>query len=335
VHTFAFLAVMKAAVVASLAALASALPKEYPVTPMRGVDGSVDMPMVGLGTWLYNDSVASGAVVEAFHQGYRHVDTALGYNNQEGVGKGLKQSVSELGLAREDFFVTSKIPGGLNASATTAALDQCLEQLQLDSVDLMLLHFPAAWSGEGGAAMRKEEWLALEAWAKQGKARAVGVSHYCQNHLQDVLSVATLPVALNQNQFHIGMGHDTESHNHNKAFDEKHGVLYMSYSPLCGPCDPPANMELITGDLVTSIGKRHNKTGAQVSLRWLVQQGIPIIPKSSNPKHIAENFDVFDFKLSDAEMKRLSAATTPAETGTEEQPDDAQDCELIGDAIVA
>merc|ERR1711924_406490 len=182
-----FLVFMKAAVVASLAVLTSALPEGYPVTSMRGVDGHVDMPMVGLGTWLYNNTVASNAVVEAFRQGYRHADTALVYDNQEGVGQGLKHIVSELGLAREDYFVTSKIPGGLNASATTAALDQCLEQLQLESVDLMLLHFPADWSGEGGAAKRKEEWLALEAWAKQGKARAIGVSHYCQNHLQDVL----------------------------------------------------------------------------------------------------------------------------------------------------
>jgi diketogulonate reductase-like aldo/keto reductase len=291
--------------------------------------------MVGLGTWLYNDTVASNAVVEAFRQGYRHVDTALIYGNHVGVGQGLKHIVGELGLAREDYFVTSKIPGGLNASATAASLEQTLEELQLESVDLMLLHFPADWSGDGGPAKRKEEWLALEAWAKQGKARAIGVSHYCQNHLQDVLDVATLPVALNQNQYHVGMGQDSESRNHNKAFTEEQGVLYMSYSSLCGPCDPPANMELITGDLVTDVGKNHNKSGAQVALRWLVQQGIPIIPKSSNPKHLAENFDVFDFTLSDEEMTRLSAATTPAETGTEQQPDDAQDCELIGDAIFA
>jgi diketogulonate reductase-like aldo/keto reductase len=326
---------MKATVFAFLASVASALPQGYPVTPMHGVSGNVDMPMVGLGTWLYNDTVASNAVVEAFRQGYRHVDTALIYGNHEGVGQGLKHIVSELGLAREDYFVTSKIPGGLNASATTASLEQTLEELQLESLDLMLLHFPADWSGEGGPAKRKEEWLALEAWAKQGKARAIGVSHYCQSHLEDVLSVATLPVALNQNQYHVGMGQDSESRKHNKAFSEDQGVLYMSYSSLCGPCNPPDNMELITGDLVTGIGKKHNKSGAQVALRWLVQQGIPIIPKSSNPKHLAANFDVFDFTLSDEEMTRLSAATTPAETGTEQQPDDAQDCDLIGNAIFA
>jgi hypothetical protein len=116
--------------------------------------------------------------------------------NQEGVGAALARQ----SLSREDFFVTSKIPGGLNASATTAALDQALQQLKLRYVDLMLLHWPGI-----GAKSRQEQWLALEAWAKQGKARAIGISHYCRHHLDDILSVATLPVALNQVQYHVGM----------------------------------------------------------------------------------------------------------------------------------
>merc|ERR1712113_84121 len=102
----------------------------------------------------------------------------------------------------------------------------------------------------------------------------------------------------------------------------------MSYSTLRGPCDPPHNMELITGDMVTKIGAKHNKTGAQVSLRWAVQQGIPVIPKSRNEKHLAQNFDIFDFNLTTAEMELLNAATSPAETGTAQKPDDAQDCPL-------
>merc|ERR1719160_478771 len=109
-------------------------------------------------------------------------------------------------MPRNEFFVTSKIPGGLNASATEAALNQALEQLGLEYVDLMLIHFPASWTGVGGAALRKEEWLALEKWAKAGKARAIGVSHYCKTHIEDILSVATLPIALNQVMYHVGMG---------------------------------------------------------------------------------------------------------------------------------
>ena len=116
--------------------------------------------------------------------------------NQEGVGAALARQI----LRRDEYFVTSKIPGGLNASATTSALEQSLAQLKLPYVDLMLLHWPGS-----GAKSRQEQWLALESWAKQGKARAIGISHYCRHHLDDILKVATLPVALNQVQYHVGM----------------------------------------------------------------------------------------------------------------------------------
>mmetsp|Transcript_40851 Transcript_40851/g.97662 ORF Transcript_40851/g.97662 Transcript_40851/m.97662 type:complete len:124 (+) Transcript_40851:1-372(+) len=107
---------------------------------------------------------------------------------------------------------------------------------------------------------------------------------------------------------------------------EGKGILFESYSSLCGPCPAPDNMELITGHLVTSIGAAHKKSGAQVALRWLVQQGIPVIPKSASSAHIKSNFEIFDFKLTEAEMSQLSAATSPPETGTPQHPDDAQDC---------
>jgi diketogulonate reductase-like aldo/keto reductase len=273
--------------------------------------------MIGLGTWQYNDTLAQASLVTAFSMGYRHVDTAYGYENQVGVGKALAAS----GLPLNELFITSKVPGGLNASATTAALDASLVQLGVAQVDLMLLH----WAAKTKAA-RQAQWLALEAWAKQGKARAIGLSHYCKYQTQDVLEVATLPVALNQNQYHVGMGGDTQPRLHDKAFMEQSGILYEAYSSLCGPCDPPDNKALITGPLVSSIGKAHNKTGAQVALRWVVQQGIPVIPKASNPAYIRDDFALFDFELSDAEMAQLSAATSPAETGTPAAPDDAQDC---------
>ena len=299
--------------------LLAGLPNGYPSTPMRGVSGNVDMPLVGLGTWQYNSTVAAAAVKAAFSIGYRHVDTALEYKDQVGVGKALAES----GVPRSEYFVTSKIPGAVNASAaaTTAALDLSLKQLGLAQVDLMLIH----WPGKDKAS-RKAQWLALEVWARQGKARAIGISHFCKIHLQEVLEIATLPVALNQNQYHVGMYGDTQPRLHDKAFNEAHGVVYMAYSSLCGPCDPPANKELISGPLVTEIGKAHNKSGPAVALRWIVQQGIPVIPKASDPAYLKEDFELFDFELSDAEMARLNAATTPAETGTPAHPDDAQDC---------
>lgn len=287
------------------------VPASYPAIPMRGVTSEVAMPLVGLGTWQYDNSKAEYAVSTALKLGYRAVDTALVYENHAGVGAALRSS----GLGRDDYFVTSKIPGGLNASATLAAADRCLSELKLDYLDLMLIHFPASWEGQGGAALRKEEWLALEKWAKTGKARAIGVSHYCQAHLFDVLSVATVPVALNQVEYHIGMGSAGPDATDYKAYCQSQGVLYMSFSTLCGPCGAPGNTTLITGELVTQIGKAHNKSGPQVALRWAVQQGIPVVPKSANAKHQKSNLEIFDFALTAEEMATLNAVKEPAVTG--------------------
>lgn len=304
---------------ASVASAVAGLPETYPSVPMNGVNGKMAMPLVGLGTWQYNDSVAEAATLAAFKIGYRHVDTAFGYNNQVGVGSALKK----VDLQREEYFVTSKIPGGLNSSATEATLEEGLQQLGLEYVDLMLIHFPATWGGKGGAALRKEEWLALEKWAKMGKARAIGISHYCKSHIEDILSVNTLPIALNQVMYHVGMGTSPDIATDYKAYVQSKGIVYMSFSTLCGPCDGEEPMELIKGQLVTDIGKAHDKTGAQVALKWAVQQGIPVVPKSSDPKHLAEDFDLFSFNLTDADMAKLTAATTPA-TGA----DDSGDCEI-------
>jgi diketogulonate reductase-like aldo/keto reductase len=183
-------------------------------------------------------------------------------------------------------------------------------------VDLMLLHFPASMDASlaGGPAMRKEQWLALEAFAKAGKARAIGVSHYCPQHLQDVISVATLPIALNQVEYHVGMGGQGSVADDGRAFMERIGVKFMSFSPLCGPCGNQSDV-LITGDLVTSIGRKYGKSGPQVALKWLVQQDIPVIPKTSNIAHLKQNIDLFSWTLSDEDMVALTKATSPSVTG--------------------
>lgn len=286
----------------------------YPTNNTITIAPGVDMPLVGLGLWQYNSSVAEAAVKAALAMDYPLIDHALGYGNADGVARALKAT----SRPRHSFFLASKIPGGLNQSAAAAALEQVLSELGVGYLDLVSTHFPADWDGKTGAsdAARLDEWKAIEAFHKAGKARAIGVSHYCPRHLQGLLDNAEIKPACNQNEYHIGMGSAGVNATDDIAFHRKVGVAYLSFSTLCGPCGDKGHMELITGKMVSDIGKAHGKSGAQVSLRWAVQQGIPVVPKSSNPKHLAENKDLFGWSLTEEEMATLTAATTPAVSGS-------------------
>jgi len=260
--------------------------------------------------------VAEAAVLSALKIGYTHIDCALGYNNQDGVARAIKAS----GRPRSSFFITTKVPGGMNEIDAKGNLTLAVSQLELDYVDLMLVHFPATWGGKGGKAARQAEWRAMEAFVKAGKAKAIGISHYCKSHVQDILEIATIKPAVNQVQYHVGMGPLNPAGSGDNATDYKGymgsvGITYQSFSPLCGPCSGSDHLELITGDLVTSIGAKYGKSGAQVSLKWQVQSGIPVIPKSANPTHQAENVDLFSWTLSDEHMAALSAAKKPMVAG--------------------
>ena len=148
----------------------------------------------GIGTWQYNNSVAEAAVALALSLGYTHIDTAIGYDNQEGIARALKAS----SRPRSSYFLTSKIPGGLSQSDAMQQLEESIQQLGVDFVDMMLVHFPATWGGKGGKAMRQAGWKALEDFYKAGKARAIGVSHFCESHIADILEIATVMPAVNQ-----------------------------------------------------------------------------------------------------------------------------------------
>ena len=297
-----------------------------PTIPIRGAtEKFVYLPMVGLGTWLYNNSRTENAVAKALELGYVHIDTALIYGNQRGVGAALKAS----GRDRKSYFITTKIPGGLNESATKAAMEQDLEELGVSYIDLLLVHYPCTMDAKqaGGKASRQVMWRAMEDFALNGKARAIGVSHYCKRHLQDILSIARVPVAVNQVQFHVGMGMAGPNATDDRTFCKENQVVYESFSPLCGPCGTD---ELINGPLVTSIGKKYNKTGAQVSLRWQVQQGIPVIPKTDNVVHLRENMDLFSWTLSPMDMDALTASKSPPVAGGQPGPPATSgDCSIL------
>lgn len=276
----------------------------------------VKMPLLGAGTWQYNSTTAYQSVCQAFAAGYSMVDTAYGYRNQVGVGKAIKDCWQG---PRSALFVLTKVPGGLSREETLAAHQQNLWDLGLDYVDHVMTHFPSDWGQEHtGKAQRQEEWLALEEIYYSGQALTIGVSHYCPSHIDDILEVATVNPALNQVEYHIGSG-DIDGV---IAKCRASSITFMSFSPLCGPCEYEPQDSLISGKLVTEIGQRYNKTGSQVALHFIVQQALQpgsfmggVIPKSNNIDHMRSNADIFDFNLSLADMQQLAAATRPEAEG--------------------
>jgi diketogulonate reductase-like aldo/keto reductase len=271
----------------------------------------VYVPLVGAGTWQYNDTIAYQSLCRAFSVGYTFVDTAYGYNNQRGVGAAIRDCWNIKNKSREDLFVMTKIPGGLNATQVEEAHQRNLLQLGLDYVDHLMTHYPSDWDGRTGASpeSRQREWLALEGIYKRGEARSIGISHYCSKHVWDVMWVATVTPSINQVEYHVG----SQDVDHVMDTCSDLGITFMSYSPLCGPCKYEPNDSLVDGDLVNEIASHYvNVTGSQVSLRYIVQQGIPVIPKSNTLSHLQSNMDIFDFELSEMHMQRLRMATRPA-----------------------
>ena len=159
-------------------------PKKIPT--LKIAEG-VEIPMVGLGTWQYNDTVAEAATTLALSLGYTHIDTAIGYGNQVGIGRALAASPRK----RESYFITSKVPGGLSHDEAISNCTTSVKQLGIDYVDLMLVHFPATWGGKGGKAARQEQWKAMEEFQKSGGAKAIGISHYCKQHIDGMVAAAT------------------------------------------------------------------------------------------------------------------------------------------------
>jgi diketogulonate reductase-like aldo/keto reductase len=278
----------------------------------RGRD--VAMPLLGLGTWQMDDDVAYASLCAAFASGYAMVDTAAGYGNARGVGRAVRDCWPG---ARADLFVMTKIPGGLAPAEAWRAHREHLEELGLDYVDHLMVHYPAGgdWRDPENAsrAARQDQWRALEAIWDAGEARSIGVSHYCRRHLDDVLSIARVRPSVDQVEYHVG----SQNHADLIAKCAEEGIHLMSFSPLCSWSGP--DHSLVDGPLVAGVGARYGASGAQVALRYVVQQALAhptyfggVIPRSSDPAHIASNAAIFDFSLSDDDMALLAAATQPA-----------------------
>jgi len=242
------------------------------------------VPALGLGTWQATGSECRDAVEHALSIGYRHIDTAQMYENEEEVGRGM----AAVGFDRDELFLTTKLaPGNLDRKSVHRTTEESLKRLATNRIDLLLIHWP------DGQVPLEETLEAMLALREQGKIRRIGVSNFPPSHLHRARQVCE--IFCNQVEYHPFLAQD---HLLRAVRDE--GMLLTAYCPL-------ARGEALKNDTLREIGDAYAKTAAQVALRWLIQQGVSAIPKASKAKHREQNFDIFDFELTDDEMSRISA----------------------------
>jgi len=262
-----------------------------PTLPLN--DGHT-MPQIGLGTASLNDDKVAPVIVSAIEAGYRHIDTAYRYGNQRGVGKGIRQS----GIHRQELFVTTKLDGEFQGNERAiAGLDECLRQLGLDYVDLLLIHWPLPQRDQYIST-----WKTFEKLVDAGKVRSIGVSNFKPAHLDRLLAEATIRPAVNQIQLNPRITRPELV-----AYDRAHDIVTVAWSPLGQGSD------LLSEQTLATIAAKYGKTPAQVVLRWDIELGVVAIPRSSNPERLAQNIDIFDFRLTADEVAAISALDSGVE----------------------
>lgn len=264
--------------------------------PSITLNNGITMPQLGFGVFLVPPDEVVEPVTAALEAGYRLIDTASMYGNEEGVGRAIVGS----GIPRDEIFVTTKVwNSDQGYDNTLRAFDQSLKLLGLDVIDLYLIHWPTP-----ARDLYVDTWRALERIYADGRARAIGVSNFTVGHLDRVIGEGTVVPAVNQIELHPGLPQDEL-----RAAHARHGIATEAWSPLGrghGLLDRPE---------VAAIAVAHGCTPAQVVLRWHVQLGIVVIPKSVHPERIRENADVFGFELTQDEMSTLSALDGPGRVG--------------------
>lgn len=250
------------------------------------LNNGVAMPFVGLGVWMAKDEETVQAVKWAAEAGYRHIDTAKIYKNEAAVGRGVK----ECGVPRDQLFITTKLWNeDMRTGRQMEAFEESLKALDTEYVDLYLLH----WA----VGDYVQSWKVLEQIYKEGRARAIGVCNFHQHHLERLMEEATVKPAIDQFECHPFLTQESLI-----AFCEKEGIACEAWGPLGGKGTP-----LVNDPELASIGTKYGKSAAQVILRWHLQRGFIVLPKSVHKERIAANAAIFDFTLSDADMKAVSA----------------------------
>lgn len=253
------------------------------------LNSGYSMPVLGLGTWTLRDETCEAAVYTAIKCGYRLIDTARYYGNEEAVGRGIKKAINEGIIKREDLFVTSKIMPG-DYTRPDKAIDDSLAALGLSYIDLMLIHQPG--SNDEGV------YKALERGVHSGKLHSIGISnYYTPEAFERINKIAEIIPAVVQNE-----NHPYYQNTMLQDYLRRYGTVVESWYPFGGRGNTD---KVLKNDTIVAIADRHGKTPAQIVLRWQIQAGYIVIPGSSNPAHIAENANVFDFELTADEMQSM------------------------------
>ncbi len=257
------------------------------------LSNDVSIPVLGFGTWkAENGDEAISAVSEALQAGYRHIDTAIMYGNEESVGEAVKAS----GISREEVFITSKLSNTVRGyEETIKAVNESLERIQTNYIDLFLIHWPNPIKfRDNWKEKNAESWRALEDLYKEGKLKAIGISNFEPHHMDALLETATIKPMVNQ----IRVCPGDEPMEIIKYCDDKN-ILIEAYTPL-------GRGKLLNNEVLKELSKKYNKTTAQLAIRWHLQKGYLPLPKSVTPERIKENFEVFDFEISSSDMDTMS-----------------------------
>lgn len=253
------------------------------------LNNGVKMPQLGYGVYQTPPEETERCVLTAIQNGYRSIDTAQAYGNEEGVG----EAIAKCGLPREELFITTKVwISNAGYEKAKASIEESLRKLKTDYVDLLLIHQPF---GDYYGTYR-----AMEEAYKEGKARAIGVSNFYPDRYLDIHHFAEIKPAVNQIETHVFQQQKVA-----REYLEKNGTQIMSWGPFA-----EGKNNFFTTPALVEIGEKHGKTAAQVALRFLLQSGVVIIPKSTHEERMKENMDVFDFTLTDEEMKRIEDLDT-------------------------
>jgi 2,5-diketo-D-gluconate reductase A len=264
--------------------------------PTITLNNGVEIPQLGFGVYQIKPEDTRQATLDALEVGYRHIDTAEMYGNEKEVG----QAVRDSGIDRGEVFVTSKLNNGFHArDAALSAFDQSLADLGFDYLDLFLVHWPLP----GIDVDYIETWKAMEEIYRSGRAKAIGVSNFKEHHLRRLFSDTEVRPAVNQIEIHPYLAQDDL-----RAFDADHEIATEAWSPI-------AQGKVLDDPAIVRVAERVGRTAAQVTLRWHVQRGDIVFPKSVTRSRVEENFALFDFELSDDDMREITALDRNERTG--------------------